>query len=167
MTSPDGSVKKALVKLGKSTDDCWEWKGKVNPTGYPAKTFAGKDMPARRWLWMQLFGPLPEAMKVATTCGNRTCMSPHHFYACSQSQALQAGAGAKLTPGDIAEIRAYKNGRARGTAALLSARYDVTIGTITAIWGNRTWARKAPRIRTPIQFVADQLESSAIGVRAD
>jgi hypothetical protein len=84
-----GQVIKPLVKLGKRADDCWEWLGPKCSAGHGKKTFNGRDVLAHRWMWEQLFGPIPDGLVVFTTCENKGCINPHHFACGTQAQACR------------------------------------------------------------------------------
>jgi hypothetical protein len=140
MSHAPGSTLKALVKLGRRPDDCWQWLGKVSEaTGQPQKQLNGQNMPARRWMWMQLFGPIPPGLVVTSTCGNKTCTNPHHLRACFQAEANRGAAGATLLPADVVEIR--KAERTANNARHYADRYGVTVGTIRDVWARRSWTR--------------------------
>lgn len=150
---PSGTVKRQLVRLGKTPDQCWEWLGKMSNTGAPRKTVDGKDIPARRWMWTQLFGPLPGELNVQVSCGNQTCIAPHHLVACTQAETVRAGVNTALTSADVAEIRAERRAALKGElqvdalAKKQAARFGVSVSTIHNIWSNQTWAkaRRAPK----------------------
>lgn len=134
-----------LVKLGKRPEDCWRWLGPVSASGYGNKTFNGKSVNAKRWLWMQLFGPLPAELVVSSRCGDELCMNPHHFVAQTQGQANRAGASAQLLPGDVVEIRRERpkqdmpHGNKSLLAERLASRYRVSRSTVFDIWGLKSW----------------------------
>lgn len=144
MGHPVGAVLKALVKIGRRADDCWDWLGVVNTNGQPQKQLGGKQLPARRWLWGQLFGPVPDGLVVTNTCGKLTCCNPAHLRCCFQAEANRAGAGVVLLPGDVAEIRAAAKTKHPNTAVLLAERYGVTPSTIRDVWRRRSWKRPKP-----------------------
>lgn len=59
-----GSTLKALVQLPRDPLACWEWQGARNTQGVAQKQMGDQTIPARRWMWMQLFGPIPTGMVV-------------------------------------------------------------------------------------------------------
>lgn len=136
---PQGFVTKPLIKLGAQPGDCWAWLGKHTGLGHPQKTDHGKDGSARRWLWTQLFGPLPDELKITTTCSNLGCMNPQHWAICTQADAIRKGSKTVLLPGDVAEIRRAKKGATVHTIRVLMERYGITDNPIRAIWGGKTW----------------------------
>lgn len=137
-----GQVIKPQVRLGKRPDDCWEWLGPKTPDGHGKKTFCGKEVMAHRWLWEQLFGPIPHGLVVYVTCGVPGCVNPHHLACGYMADARRQSITAKLLPADIAEIRAAKDTATYHTAAHLAERHGVTPNTIRDIWRGNTWARK-------------------------
>jgi hypothetical protein len=91
-----GQVLRALVRLGDSPGDCWQWLGRVNPNGYGKKQFQGKTMLAHRWVYQQLFGPIPEGLVINHLCSNRGCVNPHHLELTDTAGNCRHGAGTIL-----------------------------------------------------------------------
>lgn len=143
-----GQVLKPQVKLGKSPDDCWSWLGPLCSEGHGKKTFAGRDMLAHRWLWEQLFGPIPAGLVVYTTCPSKSCVNPHHLACGTQAQACRNSVQTKLLPGDVYEIQLAKENAGQHTAQMLANKFDVLPGAIHAIWNGTTWGR-SKRFRGP------------------
>lgn len=142
---PPGAVLKPLVALGKSPGDCWHWLGSHSDEGVPTKTFNGQQMPARRWLWMQLFGPIPDGLVVTTmqNCGDKGCVNPHHFRACFQAEANRAGVQTLLMPADVAELRAARK-KGLNSARVLAEHYGVSERAIHDVWARRSWSKPRP-----------------------
>lgn len=142
-TKPIGMPMKPLVQLGKGPNECWSWLAGSTNDGYPVKRSGCGDTTAQRWLWRVLFGPLPDDIKITTSCGNRGCMNPHHFHAETQAGVTQGGIKAILTPAEVVSIRAQREGATTHTKVALAARHDVSVETIENIWGGRTWRHAA------------------------
>lgn len=145
-----GQVIKPLVKLGRRADDCWEWLGPKGSAGHGKKTFNGKDVPAHRWLWMQLFGPIPDGLVVYTTCESKACINPHHLACGLMADACRQSVQTKLLPGDVVEIRAAKADAGPNTARVLGDRFGVSAQLIRDIWRGGAWSR-ARKFRGPKQ----------------
>lgn len=153
-----GQVLKPLVKIGRTPDACWEWLGCKRADGLALKQIAGRQVTARRWIWEQLFGPIPAGYVIAQACGNNGCINPHHLRKATLASALRAGSSATLTPGDAAAIRAAreqaqksKKPTLKELAETLASEYVVSPATIRDIWRGDTWKSntKAPAARTP------------------
>lgn len=141
-----GETIRPCVALGKKPDDCWQWIGHVSGLGYPYKSYLGKTIPARRWLWEQLFGPVPDKLIVTTSCQNTTCMNPHHFVACELGEAARDGLAATLTPKDVFEIKAAKKDHGPTVAQHLAEKFGVHRQSIYDIWNGRTWRRPGKKL---------------------
>lgn len=143
-----GQVIKPKVKLGKDPEACWSWLGPVAPNGVSYKQIAGRNVPARRWLWEQLFGPIPDGMVIAQLCGKGDCINPFHLKCTTLADAQRLGTNPTLTAGDAKAILA-----ARGTvsARKLANDYEVSPGAIRDIWRGDTWKRrtKSTKARSP------------------
>lgn len=138
-----GQAIKERVRLGKSPDACWTWCGPVTNGGYGHLTFCGRDVLAHRWIWEQLFGPIPDGLVVYSTCESKACINPHHLACGTQAQACRQSVQTKLMPADVSEIRAARRNSSPLTAQQLAARFDVSPQTIHDIWRGDAWS--APR----------------------
>jgi hypothetical protein len=144
MAHAPGSVLKPLVKIGRTPADCWSWLGKIDELGCAIKQFNGKPISARRWMWTQLFGPVPDGLVVTTECGSKQCTNPHCLRLCTQADACRASGSTTLVAGDIAEIRKAKTGGGDQMANILAERYGVSHATIRDIWRRKSWASAKP-----------------------
>ena len=133
-----GAVLKPLVKLGRKPEDCWSWLGRIADNGCAMKQFHGALTTARRWLWSQLFGPIPSGYIVAATCGNGACTNPHHLRLCMMADAVRASPGTTLLPADVAELRACPF-RSQPLAEAYADRFGVSVQTIRDVWARRSW----------------------------
>lgn len=143
-----GSTIKPQVKLPKDPNDCWEWLGSIDAnTGYGKKQWHGMTYAAHRWLWMQLFGPIPPGLPLQNTCGNNGCVSPHHWGISTQAAISREGAHTVLTAGDVVEIKAIPKAE-RATpmqraslATGFSNRFGCSKQLIYDVWSGRAWGR--------------------------
>ncbi len=142
-----GQAIKPRVALGKRPDDCWQWLGAATPDGHGKLTFHGREVMARRWMWEQLFGPIPPGLIVYSTCGARACCNPHHLACGYMADARRGACDTKLVPADIARVRAAKDTATPATAGILADQLGCSPNTIRDIWRGTTWARR--RRHTP------------------
>lgn len=136
-----GQTIKPMVRLGRKAEDCWEWLGPKISGGYGKKTFNGRDCLSHRWMWEQLFGPIPRGLVIDHKCGNKGCVNPAHLRAVTQAENCRSGAGTTLLPDDVLEIKRAKVTAGPGTRAALAERYGCSPQLISDIWGGRAWGR--------------------------
>lgn len=150
MSHAEGTTIKPMVRLPRDPAACWEWLGTVDAAGYARKQHRRRSMTAARWMWETLWGALPEALVVITSCGSRTCCNPAHLRAVPLTEAQRSGIAATLTSADVIDIRRARKGRTLHTASLLAERHGVLPSTIRAIWKGQTWRP----VRHPIKELA-------------
>jgi hypothetical protein len=155
MSIPNGATIKPLVKLGRDPSDCWTWLGSIGDNGCALKQFHGRQIPARRWLYSQLFGPIPAGMVVTTSCGSGQCVNPHHLVCCTMAEAVRASAATTLLAYDVREIRKARI-YGSGMAATLAEKYGVSQQTIRDIWRNDSWRAPRPFKLPPNQPAGEQ-----------
>lgn len=137
-----GQTTKPLVKLPRDPAGCWEWLGADNGHGYPVKEYCGETMPAARWLWLTLFGPLDPGMMVTHSCGTQGCMNPAHWKA-QDAAATNRELKSDFVPADIAEIRLLMDNGA--SAKVLAFDYGVHPATIYRVASRKTFSTKQRR----------------------
>lgn len=143
MSHCPGTTIKPLVRVPEAPDaPCWDWLGGVDDAGYARKQWRGRSFTAARWMWEMLWGALPDALVVTTTCGSKTCCNPAHLRAVPFIEAQREGSRASLLPGDVAEIRRAKKNRSQFTATYLANRFNVSPASIRAVWRGQTWTRR-------------------------
>lgn len=93
----------ARVERGLATEDCWQWRGKLNDKGYGILWIRPKPAgptKAHRFAYELLIGPIPKGLEPDHRCRNRRCVNPDHLELVTHQVNLRRGEG-----GLIAAIR--------------------------------------------------------------
>ncbi len=61
------------------TEHCWVWEGARNSGGYGGFRVAGKYVPAHRFVYELLVGPIPTGLEIDHLCRNHSCVNPEHL----------------------------------------------------------------------------------------
>ncbi len=75
---------------------CWVWARAVNHYGYgvircPER---GRTVPAHKWVYEMLHGPVPPGKELDHLCRNRACCNPAHLEPVIHAVNMQRGTGA-------------------------------------------------------------------------
>jgi len=140
-----GQTIKPLVRLGRTADACWTFLGPLTKDGHPKKTYCGVEMRAQRWMWEQLFGPIPPGHVIFNSCHAKDCCNPHHLRCGMQADANRHSVQTLLMSNDVFDIQRAKDGAGPQTARELASRFGCSTQTVRDIWRGRSWKRrKAP-----------------------
>lgn len=142
-----------------SADECWEWTGSRNNTGYGTVAWGGNVYTAHRvaaWLQGMVASPARplnsrDPTHVLHSCDNRPCCNPKHFflgsYADNQKDAYTKGrrrqpkgqkhANAKLSDDQALSIRNEYAAGAVQTA--LAEKYGVSQVAVSLIVRGKTY----------------------------
>lgn len=132
---------------------CWLWTGAED--GYPLIRRRGLRTSVHRLSYALSRGAIPAGLHVMHKCDTKLCVNPAHLEAGTNAQNVRdaysrgltiarSGAGcphAKLTPEQVAEIRAVRGRFRRGQQSEMAARFGVATTTIRAVRMGRTWGR--------------------------
>ena len=127
------------VKRG---ENCWEWIGYKNKTGYGRFAIKGYAQQAHRISWIIKNGKIPKGLCVLHKCDNPPCVNPNHLfigtYKDNTQDALLKGRvktpDSKLKLNEVKEIK-------YGSASIKEKinKFNVTRKTINDIIKLRTW----------------------------
>lgn len=135
---PRGEGHDYLVEDRGYDTPCWIWQRYVNRTGYGRLKRSGKHGPAmlaHRWYYELHRGPIPAGLQLDHLCRNPRCVNPAHLEPVLPRVNARRGNQAKLTASQAREIYLSTESPQR----MIAARYGVSLGTVEAIKGGRTW----------------------------
>lgn len=72
---------------------CWIWMGALNSHGY-GNFYAGGDhgaVPAHRWAYRHLRGPIPRGLDLDHLCRMRPCVNPDHLDPVTHAENVRRG----------------------------------------------------------------------------
>jgi hypothetical protein len=147
-------------------EGCWEWTGHTTPHGYGMICMGGhkgKNVTTHRVSYMLHHGAIPSRACVLHKCDNRKCVRPDHLYLGTQADNVRdmyqrnrqpkndrvalmlktptigsMNGSAKLTEGDVQEIRQRSTGR-RGEAHRFAEEFGVNAMSIYKVLKGKTW----------------------------
>ena len=118
-----GVTNKRLLRItsSESNGPCWLWLGnKQKDTGVPYKVWFGLNIPARRWLYELLLGPIPPGKIVSTRCGTSDCCNPAHLKLTTRLEVARETLS-DLTQGDRDDILAMAKQVGKAPTAIARA----------------------------------------------
>lgn len=71
--------------------ECWPWTGSLEDGYGRLRVASGKRMPAHRFAWTLVNGPVPDGMVMDHLCRNRACCNPAHVEPVSNRENLMRG----------------------------------------------------------------------------
>lgn len=72
-------------------DGCWEWKGGTQSTGHGRFYAARKAVPAHRFAYEMMVGPIPDGLVIDHLCRNARCVRPDHLEPVTQRENIARG----------------------------------------------------------------------------
>lgn len=119
---------------------CWLWQHGKTPKGYGQKVLqpGNRIVAAHRWYYEQANGPIPEGRYLDHLCRVTGCVNPAHLEVVTNALNVRRGNSTRLTPKQVAEIKAAPRGY--GTGRALAIKYGVADSTISAIRTGQNWS---------------------------
>ena len=74
MTSQDRILTNIVV-----VENCWEWLGSTDSSGYGSLSFRGKCASAHTLSYRAFRGEIPAGLEIDHLCRNRRCVNPWHM----------------------------------------------------------------------------------------
>ena len=101
---------------------CWEWRGYLAEDGYGLFSPHHHNVPAHRFAYESLIGPIPVGLQLDHLCRNRACVNPSHLEPVTARTNQLRGIGPPATnarkthcpqghPYDLPNTNWYKNHR--------------------------------------------------------
>ena len=134
----------------KGANECWNWRGATNSSGYGMIKVGGKMVKTHRFAYQNWRGDIPDGMFVCHKCDNPACVNPLHLFLGTPADNMadrdakgrqakgEAHGCAKLTEADVVTI---KNRLANGgeTQTAIAAEYGVSKPAISRINTGKQW----------------------------
>jgi hypothetical protein len=79
LTPPERISRFQAKFVAAGPDDCWEWTGSTDSSGYGNFFTGTQTLGAHRVAWMLVNGPIEQGMTVDHTCFTITCVNPAHL----------------------------------------------------------------------------------------
>ena len=149
------STKCKILNRHKVINECWEWQGKLNSSGYGCfqENINGdkKEVRAHRESYRIFKGEIPEGMQVLHKCDNPKCCNPDHLWLGTHKDNMddrnkkgrvfngreRARVSGKLTEEEVIEIRKlYKNGISQKE---IQEKFKISQSQVSGILTYRFW----------------------------
>lgn len=132
-------------KIRKS-DGCWEWTASCYTTGYGCFCPNQNKVPAHRYMWELVNGPIPDGLWVLHDCDNRICVRPDHLHLGTRRDNIDEAMSRKRTAwGErnshhkLTEIQAREILNSVGKVKDIAKQFGVCQSTVSVIRNGLSW----------------------------
>ena len=117
---------------------CWNWNLSMRGNGYGRICVNLKIVPAHRYMYERLKGPIPDGLQIDHLCKNTRCVNPDHMEPVTNTENMRRRDATKLTVDQArAILERVRSGVARQTVA---DQFGVSVSTVHAIMSRQRWA---------------------------
>jgi hypothetical protein len=116
------------------SSDCWLWQLAKTANGHGLARVGDRMTLAHRAYYAEQKDSIPDGVVLDHLCRVRSCVNPDHLEAVTQAENCQRGSRPKLTPEQVAEIRASDE-----TQRVIARKYGITQGHVARIRRGQTW----------------------------
>ena len=149
MPPKSNPIPRFWAKIKKSEAGCWEWTASTYTTGYGCFVPADQHkVPAHRFMWELMNGPIPAGLWVLHDCDNRLCVRPDHLHLGTRRDNIDEAVArkrtswgernmhAKLTEAQVREIF-----QSVGKVKEVAAQFGVCQSTVSVIRNGLSWSQ--------------------------
>jgi hypothetical protein len=90
--------------VDRTGNGCWEWRGRLNNSGYGFVYFDGKSQAAHRVAYALTRGPIAEGFELDHRCRNRACCNPDHLEPVTREENMRRVRSASLSDGSFQHL---------------------------------------------------------------
>lgn len=119
-----------------------------NGQGYPVLNRSGARWRMSRYVFEQVYGPVPIGMRVCHLCDEPRCINPEHLFLGTDADNLhdrdrkgRGASGSRNGQAKLTERQAIEIFQSDGVGRELARLYGVTEGVISQIRLGRRWVR--------------------------
>lgn len=123
---------------------CWIWQLAIGADGYGRVRDDHRMVLAHRYHYERQRGAITDGGVLDHLCRVRACVNPDHLEMVTQAKNVQRGAGAKLRPAQVAEIRSSTEPQ-----HAVARRLGITQGQVSRIKAGRSWRPEPDSLSEP------------------
>lgn len=91
---PTKTIEERFFEKVRFTNSCWFWEGARQWKGHGSFYYAGDRIPAHRWAYEYLVGPIPPGLYLDHLCMNPPCVNPAHLEPVTNAENLRRAVAA-------------------------------------------------------------------------